>query len=135
MRDWHAFLWQSLEILNIFNTLTLKQMFWKTKTFSKILEHRFLVESTKIKIATFPYKRQWQKVLSEDNVKTNRIGSSKLTYPNERNFTSIYFTFFKILFQYKNLYNEMNWCTNYPNVHIHVFFTQSISDKYWVSLS
>ena len=33
LRDWHVFLWQSLEILNVFNTLTLKQIFCKTKTF------------------------------------------------------------------------------------------------------
>ena len=37
-RDRHVFTWQSLEILNFFNTLTLKQLFWKTKTFFKNLE-------------------------------------------------------------------------------------------------
>ena len=49
-------MWQSVEILNVFNTLTLKQIFWKTKTFFKKLEYRFLVESTKIEKASFPYK-------------------------------------------------------------------------------
>ena len=39
-------MWQSVEILNNFNTLTLKQIFWKKKTFFKKLEYRFLVEST-----------------------------------------------------------------------------------------
>ena len=49
-------MWQSVEILNVFNTLTLKRIFWKTKTFFKNLEYRFLVESIKIENASFPYK-------------------------------------------------------------------------------
>ena len=56
LRDWHVFMWQSLEILNFFNTLTLKQIFWKTQALLKKLEYFFLVESTKIENATFPYK-------------------------------------------------------------------------------
>ena len=57
---------QSVEILNAFNTVTLKQIFWKMKTFFKKLEHRFLVESTKIKNASFLYKN----AVSEANLKT-----------------------------------------------------------------
>ena len=49
-------MWQSLEVLNFFNTLTLNQIFWKTKTFYKKLEHCFLAESTKNDNITFPYK-------------------------------------------------------------------------------
>ena len=42
-------MWQSLEILNVFNTLILKQIFWKIKkTFFKNLEYRFWIQSTKI---------------------------------------------------------------------------------------
>ena len=33
LRDWHAFMWQLVKVLNVFNTLTLIQIFWKTKTF------------------------------------------------------------------------------------------------------
>ena len=66
LRDPHAFIWQSAKILNVFNTLTLKHIFWKTKTFQK-LEYRFLVESAKIENASFSYKT----ALSEANVKTN----------------------------------------------------------------
>ena len=33
LRDRHGFMRQSLKILNVFNTLTLKQIFWKRKTF------------------------------------------------------------------------------------------------------
>ena len=53
-----------MEISNVFNTLTLKQIFWKTKTFFKKLEYGFLGESTKIENALFPYKR----AISEANV-------------------------------------------------------------------
>ena len=38
---------ESLDILNVFNAVTLKQIFWKTKPFFKKLKYRFLVESTK----------------------------------------------------------------------------------------
>ena len=72
-----------MEILNIFNTLTLKQIFWKTKTFFKKLEYRSLVESTKIENASFPYKT----VMSEANVKSNRMVSTQWTYHIERSFT------------------------------------------------
>ena len=64
---------QSVEILNVFNTLTLKQIFWKTKTFFEKLENRFLVESTNIENASFLYKA----AISEVNVKTNRMLSTK----------------------------------------------------------
>ena len=50
-----------------FGTLT----FWKKKTFKK-LEYRFLIESTKIENASFPYKA----AISETNVKTNRMVST-----------------------------------------------------------
>ena len=37
LRDWHVFIWQSLEILNVFNTLSLKQNFLKKESlFQKI---------------------------------------------------------------------------------------------------
>ena len=92
-------MWQSVEILNVFDTLSLKQIFWRTKTFFKKPEHYFLVESTKIKNASFSYKTS----ISEANVKTNRMMSTKWTYHEEQSFASNYFIFLKILFQFKNL--------------------------------
>ena len=92
-------MWQSVEILNVFNTLTLKRVFWKSNTFFKKLEYRFLIESTKIENAPFPYKN----AISEANVKINRMVSTKWTYQKERSFASNYFIFLKILFQFKNL--------------------------------
>ena len=62
-----CFYGQSVEILKVFNILTLKSIFWKTKTFFKILEHNFSVENRKIENASFPYRT----AISEANVKTN----------------------------------------------------------------
>ena len=116
MTDWHVFMWQSLEILNIFNTLTLKQIFWKTQIpFTKPEEH-FLVESTEIDNATIPYKT----ALSEANVKTNRMGSRKwnitknrvvlpVIFFSEDFSTSFFFSTsnFKILFKFRTLYKKL----------------------------
>ena len=60
------------EILNVFNTLSLKQVFWKIRIFLKNLESRFLVKSIANEIATFPYKT----ALSKASVKTNLMGST-----------------------------------------------------------
>ena len=90
---------QSVEILNDFNTLTLKQIFWKTKIFFNKLEYGFLDENTKIENASFPYKT----IISETNVQTNRMVNGKWTNRKERSFASNYFIFLKILFQFKNL--------------------------------
>ena len=69
------------------------------KTFFQKLEHRFLVEGTKIEKASFPYKT----AISEANVRTNRIVTTKWAYHRERSFASNYFIFLKVLFQFKNL--------------------------------
>ena len=68
------------KLKNVFNTLTLKQIFWKTKTIFKKLEYSFLVESTKIENASFPYKT----AMPEANVKTNKMVTTKWTYQKER---------------------------------------------------
>ena len=91
LRDRHVFMWRSLEIFYISN---FEQIFWKTQTLFKKLERRFLVESAKIENATFSYKTP----LSEANVKTNRVGSTKWTYHTGRSFASNYFIFLEILF-------------------------------------
>ena len=88
-----------MEILNAFNTLTLKQIFWKTETFLEKREYRFLVESTKIENALFLYKT----TISGVNVKTDRIVSTKRTYHKEWSFTSNYFIFLNFVSVYKPL--------------------------------
>ena len=55
-----------MKVLNVFNTLTLKQIFENLNVFLKKLEYPFLVENTKIENASFPCKI----VISEANVKT-----------------------------------------------------------------
>ena len=50
---------------------------------------RFLVETTKIENVSFPYKT----AMSEANVKTNRMGSTKWTYHKEWTYASNYFIF------------------------------------------
>ena len=59
----------------------------------------FFNESIKIEKASFPYKT----AISEANVKTNRMVSTKWTYYKERSFASNYFIYLKILFQFNNL--------------------------------
>ena len=54
---------------NIFNTLTLIQVFWKTKTFFIKLEYHFLVETTKIENTSFPLET----ALSEANVRERTL--------------------------------------------------------------
>ena len=97
LRDWYVFTWQSVGILNVFNTLTLKHIFWKTKTSFRKLEYHISVGRTKIRKASFPYKT----ALSEADVKTNRMVSTKLTFHKELSFASNYFIFWKILFWFK----------------------------------
>ena len=58
--------------------------------------------STKIENTSFPFKT----AISEANVKTNRMVSTKWTYQKEQSFASKYFIF---------------WCTNDQNVHIPAF--------------
>ena len=117
MWDRHVFMWQSVKVLKVFNTLTLKQIFWKTKTFFNKLEFIFLVESTEIENASFTCKI----AMSEANVKTNRMVSTKCTYYKEQSFASNYYFFWKFCFNLLNSYKELICCTNYPNVHIHTF--------------
>ena len=103
-RDRHDFMWQLLKILNVFNTITLKKIFLKTKTFFKKLEDWFLVESTKIENAMFPNKI----ALSESNVKANSTGSTKWTYRKERSFASNYlFCVWNFCFSLRISYKEL----------------------------
>ena len=77
---------------------------------------RLLVESTKIENASFPYKT----VISEANVKINRILSKKWTYHKGRSFGSNYF-FWEFCFSLRTSYKELIWCTNDPNAYIPTF--------------
>ena len=94
-----------------FQYFNLERDFLENENFFKKMENRFLVERTlksafkrlkkrnKIEKASFPYKT----TISEANVKTSRMVATKWAYHRERNFTSNYFIFLKVLFQFKNL--------------------------------
>ena len=110
-------MWQSEKIFNFFNTLTLKLIFWKTKTFFKRLGYRFLAESTKIENASFPYKT----AISEASVKRNRMVTTKWIYHEERSFASNYFNFWKFYTSLSTSYKELICCTNNTNAHICTF--------------
>ena len=85
-----------MKVSNVFNTLTLEQIFGKTKTFFKKLEYHFLLETTKTENTSFPFKT----ALSEANIMTNRISYTNWTYHKEWSFASNYFIFLENLFQF-----------------------------------
>ena len=70
--------------------------FLENENLFKKLEYRFLVETTKIENTSFPFKT----ALSEANVKTNRMATTKWTYHKEWSFASNYFIFLENLFQF-----------------------------------
>ena len=125
LRDQHVLLWKSVKILNLFNNLTLKQILWKIEAFFKKTGVSFLVESTKIENASFPYKT----AISEANGKKNKMVTTKWTTGQmdhkEQSFSSNYFLFFlffcKFCFSLTTSYKELICCTNNPNVHICTF--------------
>ena len=82
--------------------------------FSKKLEYRFFVESTKIDNITFPYKI----ALTEANVKTNRMGSTELTYHKEWSFANNHFLFSIILSQFRNLVYRVDVPTTQMSIFI-----------------
>ena len=55
------FMWQSVEILNVFNTLTLKQIFWRKKTFSKNWGTVFQLKALRLKTHNFHTNLSYQK--------------------------------------------------------------------------
>ena len=99
------------------NTLTLKQIFWKTKSFFKKLEYCVLVETTKIESTSFSSKI----APSEANVKINSMATTKWTYHKEWSFARNCFIFLESLFQFQNLLSRVNLMYNDPNIHNHIF--------------
>ena len=66
------------------------------KNFFKKLEDRFLVETSKIENTLFPFKT----ALSEANVKTNRMVTTKLIYHKEWSFANNCFVLLENLLQF-----------------------------------
>ena len=111
LRDRHLFMWQSVEILNVFNTLTLRQIFWKTKTFFQKNRVPFLVESTRLKTHHFHTKLTNQKPMLRQiewwvqNIPFTKNEVLPVT-------TSL---FWKFCFSLRTSYKVMIWCTGEPN--------------------
>ena len=99
------FLCDNLKILNFFNGLTLKQLFCKTKTFFKKLGYCFSFESTKFENASFPCKTG----ISEGNVNTNKMVTTKWTYRKERSFASNYFIIIIIIIFFLEILFQQSW--------------------------
>ena len=66
------------------------------ESFFKKLNYCFLVEATKIENPSFPFKT----ALSEANVKTNSVATTKWTYHKGWSFASKYLIFLENLFQF-----------------------------------
>ena len=49
------------------------------------------------------------------------MGSKKLSYHKERNFSENCFIFWKVNFGVGTSYQQFIWCTTHPIVHIHIF--------------
>ena len=117
LRDRRVFMWQSVKILNVFNSLTLKKIFWKRKTFFKRLEYRFLVEGTKTETTSFLHKT----VISETNVKTYRMVIKNRPITKNGVLAVTTSIFWKFCFSLRTSYKELIWCTNDPNAYICTF--------------
>ena len=57
---------------------------------------------------------QYKTILSEANVKTNAMESTKWTYHKERGFTSNCFTFLEILVPFKNILEKVDLMHQQP---------------------
>ena len=110
-----------MNILNVFNTLTLKQIFWKTKTFFKKQEYRFYFKALGLKMRDFHTKLPYQKPMSRQIAWW--LQNAKWTFYKERSFTSFETTlfFWKFCFNLRTSYKELIFCTNNPNSHICTF--------------
>ena len=72
--------------------------------------HKIGLPFSKIEKASFLYKA----TILESNVTTNNMAGSKWTYQKERSFASNYFIFLKILFQFKNLLERVDFMYQRP---------------------
>ena len=112
LRDQQVFVWQSAEILNVFNTSTLKQTF--SKLLFKKLEYRFWVENIKMESALFPHKLPYQKSILRQIEWW--VQNEAITKNGVLPVTTLFFGFF--CFSLKTSYKELIWCTNHPNTQL-----------------
>ena len=109
--------------LDICNTSTFEQVFWKTKTFFKKLEYRFLtVKALRLKALAF------QKPIiliptgiSEANLRQIEwwVQNGASTKNGRLPVTTLLFR--KFCFSLRTSYKELIWCTNDPYAHMSYF--------------
>ena len=103
------------ESFKSFQSLTLKQIFWKRKTFFEKLEYYFLVETTKTENISFPWKLLCHKPMfrqMEWRIQNGPITKSGVL-------PTLFF--WKICSSFRTSWKELIWCTNDSNVHIRIF--------------
>ena len=124
-------MWHSLEILIIFNTFTLKQLFWKTKTFFKRLEYHFLVKALRLKTQHFhtnlPCQKWMLRHIQNGRIMKNGVLAVAAAF------------FWKFCFILRTFYKELIWCTNY-RMPIYLLFEYAgdlfeVTVSLWVSLN
>ena len=109
-------MWQSVETLNIFNILTLKQILWKTKFFSKRLEYRFLSDCNGTRTHNHFVRKYHKPMLRQIEC---RVQNGPITKNGVLSVTTL--LLWKFCFSLIISYKELVWCTNDPNFCIHTF--------------
>ena len=106
-----------MKIPNIFNTLTLKQIFWKLESSFKNLDTAFKLKALKFKMHHFQTKLSYQKAM------LRQIKWWLQNGPIKKNWvlpvTNLLFS--KFCFSLRTSYRDWICCTNNPNVHICTF--------------
>ena len=110
-------MWQWVNSLKVFNTLTLKQIFWKTKIFFKKLEYRFELKTLRLKTHHFHTKLPHQKPMIRQIEWWLQNGPIKKN--GDLPVTSLFF--WKFCFSLRTSYKELVWCAKNTNVHIRTF--------------
>ena len=103
-------MWQSLEILNVFNTFTLKWIFWETETFFKKLEYRFSLKALRLKVQHFLTKLPRQKKPMSRKIERG-VQNGPVIKSGVLPVTILFF--WRFCFSLRTTYKELIWCTNY----------------------
>ena len=108
LRDRHVSVWQSGKILNVFNTLTLKQSFWKKNTL-------FQLKAPRLKKHHYHTKLSYQKPMLTQIEWWIQNGSKNGVSPVAALFL------WKFCFSLRTFQKELICCTKNSNIHIHDF--------------
>ena len=109
LRDYHVFIWQSVEILN--------RLSGKQKPFSKLWSTAFKLKALRSKTHHFHTKLPYQKPMLRQIEWWVHNGPIK---KNEVLLVTISF-FKKLCFSLRTSYRHVIWCANYLTVHICTF--------------